>query len=151
MLTEEKIHAILSNIDYPVVLIGGKPDYEFGETIREKHLKHVFNTCGKFSINQSASVIKQSKVVVSPDTGMMHLAAALKKPLISIWGNTIPEFGMYPYYPNPLSAIFEVKGLSCRPCSKLGYKKCPKNHFRCIEDINYQEVVAKIEGFWEQS
>jgi heptosyltransferase-2 len=151
MLTESKIHSILSKLDYPVILLGGKPDYEFGEVIQNKHPEHVFNACGKLSINQSASIINQSKLVVSPDTGMMHIAAALKKPLISIWGNTIPEFGMYPYYPNDLSAIFEVKGLPCRPCSKLGYKKCPKKHFRCIEDINPHYIVEKIKEFWDQS
>ena len=151
MLTESKIDSILSSLDYPVVLLGGKSDYEFGEAIQKKHPEHVFNACGKLSINQSASIINQSKLVVSPDTGMMHIAAALKKPLISIWGNTIPEFGMYPYYPNNLSAIFEVKGLPCRPCSKLGYKKCPKKHFRCIEDIKSQDIVDKIKEFWDQS
>jgi heptosyltransferase-2 len=151
MLTEEKIHSVISNIHHPVVLLGGKDDYEYGESIQKKHQENVINACGKFSINQSASIINQSRVVVSPDTGMMHVATALKKPLISVWGNTIPEFGMYPYYPNALSAIFEVKGLSCRPCSKLGYKQCPQKHFKCIEDINSSDIVSKIEEFWQQS
>jgi heptosyltransferase-2 len=151
MLTEEKIQSILSNIEYPAILLGGQADYQFGELIQKKHPTNVFNACGKFSINQSASIIQQSKIVVSPDTGMMHVAAALKKPLISIWGNTIPEFGMYPYYPHSLAAIFEVKGLPCRPCSKLGYKKCPKKHFRCIEDLNSNEIVAKIDEFWKHT
>jgi ADP-heptose:LPS heptosyltransferase len=68
--------------------------------------------------------------VITHDTGMMHIAAAFKKPIISIWGNTVPAFGMYPYMPGNthLSKIVEVDGLSCRPCSKIGYNKCPKGH-----------------------
>ncbi|MGM0496658.1 MAG: glycosyltransferase family 9 protein [Bacteroidota bacterium] len=143
MLTEEKINSILAEIKHPVILLGGKDDYPFGKRIQEQHPERVFNACGQFSINQSASLVQQSRVMITPDTGLMHVAAAFKKPLISIWGNTVPEFGMYPYYSNSLSSIFEVKGLSCRPCSKLGYRKCPKKHFRCMNDIDYKDIVEK--------
>jgi ADP-heptose:LPS heptosyltransferase len=83
----------------------------------------------------------------------MHLAAALKKPIVSIWGNTIPEFGMYPYFgqpemTHPLSAMMEVKGLSCRPCSKLGFSKCPKGHFKCMIDIPEAAVAGAVDRFW---
>ncbi|RMG79222.1 MAG: glycosyl transferase, partial [Bacteroidetes bacterium] len=100
---------------------------------------HVFNACGKLSVHKSADAIRQSLKVITHDTGMMHIAAAFNKPMASIWGNTIPEFGMYPYMPaNPdRYKIFEVKGLKCRPCSKLGYRQCPKKHFYCM---NLQET-----------
>ena len=62
----------------------------------------------------------------------MHIAAAFKKDIISIWGNTIPEFGMSPYMAGTNSKIMQVQNLSCRPCSKLGYSKCPKKHFSCM-------------------
>ena len=75
---------------------------------------------------------------------MMHIAAAFKKPVISLWGNTVPEFGMYPYLPGKGSAIFEIKGLSCRPCSKIGFSKCPKNHFRCMQEQNIKEITLTI-------
>jgi ADP-heptose:LPS heptosyltransferase len=74
----------------------------------------------------------------------MHIASALKKDIISVWGNTIPEFGMYPYKSGAGSHIMEVKGLSCRPCSKLGYKACPKKHFNCMEQINEVEIIKNI-------
>ena len=70
----------------------------------------------------------------------MHIAAAYKKDVFSLWGNTIPEFGMSPYMPGDKSKILEVKHLKCRPCSKLGYKKCPKGHFACMNDIAVKEV-----------
>ena len=77
----------------------------------------------------------------------MHIAAAFNKPMVSVWGNTVPEFGMYQYYPeksNMKKQIIEVKDLKCRPCSKLGYKKCPKGHFKCMNLINTDEVVSKL-------
>jgi ADP-heptose:LPS heptosyltransferase len=65
----------------------------------------------------------------------MHIAAAYHKKILSVWGNTSPELGMYPYLPGEGSELLEVKDLSCRPCSKLGYHRCPKKHFRCMNDI----------------
>jgi ADP-heptose:LPS heptosyltransferase len=138
----DKIISICGKIKYPLVLIGGKEDHDKGELIRNSAPGKIFNYCGKLSINQSASLVKQSKLVITHDTGMMHIAAAFKKKVISIWGNTIPEFGMYPYEPHKKSVIFQVQGLSCRPCTKLGFKKCPRGHFKCMVDINDSEVAA---------
>ena len=148
MLTEQKINSILSEIDHPVVLLGGKEDYPLGMKIKEQNPESVYNACGQFSINQSASLVKQSRVMITPDTGLMHISAAFKKPLITVWGNTVPEFGMYPYYPNSNSSVFEVNGLSCRPCSKLGYRNCPKKHFRCIKDLDSKNIAAKANTFF---
>jgi len=88
-------------------------------------------------------------VVLTHDTGLMHIAAAFKKPIVSIWGNTVPEFGMTPYLPlqNELSTILEVKNLSCRPCSKIGFDKCPKGHFNCIRNIENDDVVNAIKSY----
>jgi ADP-heptose:LPS heptosyltransferase len=74
----------------------------------------------------------------------MHIAAAFKKKIISIWGNTIPEFGMYPYLPASGSKIFEVKGLGCRPCSKLGFKKCPEKHFDCMMKQDEKAIAEYV-------
>jgi ADP-heptose:LPS heptosyltransferase len=141
-------------INKPIVLLGGKEDIELGEKVAaffdrpvgdealEESLTndlgkkaHIFNACGKFNLNQSASLLKQSSVVFTHDTGLMHIAAALKKKIYSIWGNTIPEFGMYPYMTQ--FVIFENKKINCRPCSKIGFDKCPKGHFKCMNDITF--------------
>jgi ADP-heptose:LPS heptosyltransferase len=73
----------------------------------------------------------------------MHIAAAFQKPVISIWGNTVPELGMTPYEPETPErvVIAQVKNLSCRPCSKIGYKKCPKGHFKCMMDQDEDFIV----------
>jgi ADP-heptose:LPS heptosyltransferase len=141
---EDKVVEVCRNVSQPVVLLGGKEDAERGRRIEKLAGPSVFNACGRFSINQSASLIRQSGNVITNDTGLMHIAAAFGKTILSIWGNTIPEFGMYPFLEgkeNAVSAIFEVKGLSCRPCSKIGFEKCPKGHFRCMKE---QDVDAMI-------
>lgn len=119
------------NVDF--VIIGGKENREDGDFIASK--TGAINLSGVLSINQSAQVMEKSKVVYTGDTGMMHIAAALKKNVVSFWGNTVPEFGMYPYFPTGFqgkNVIVENKNLSCRPCHKLGYKECPKKHFECM-------------------
>ena len=72
-----------------------------------------------------------------------HIAAAFQKEIISIWGNTIPEFGMYPYYEKGVNnnVSVEVQNLGCRPCSKIGFDECPKGHFRCMKDIDIKKIV----------
>lgn len=139
----EKMMELCAKIESPVVLLGDKSDSQKAQQISELIGEKVFNACGVFTINQSASVIQQAKVVISPDTGLMHIAAALRKKVISVWGNTVTAFGMYPYYPAGQENyhIVEVLGLSCRPCSKLGYKVCPKKHFRCMMDIDVEEIL----------
>ncbi len=142
-LTAEKIVELCKKIRYPVVLLGGNEDIETGKFIKENCPK-VHNLCGKYNINRSASIVEQSKLVITHDTGIMHIAAAFKKDIISIWGNTVTDFGMYPYQPGNNSQIFEVGGLSCRPCSKLGYKKCPKKHFKCMEDQDIDKIASAV-------
>jgi len=141
---------IINGIGVPVILLGGKNDEAFAnEIVKNTNSSLVKSGVGQFRINQSASVIKNARVVVTPDTGLMHIAAAFKRKIISLWGNTIPEFGMYPYKPHPDSRIFEVNGLRCRPCSKIGYDKCPKNHFRCMADINTNDVINAVKNMWK--
>jgi heptosyltransferase-2 len=130
-------------INHPVILLGGPEDFEAGEAIRVVLGDGlVFNACGKYNFNQSASLIQKASIVFSHDTGLMHVAAAFRKKVYSIWGNTIPEFGMYPY--RTAFEKLEVKGLDCRPCSKIGYKECPKKHFKCMNDISFDFPIPEL-------
>lgn len=135
-----KLKEICTNSPLPIVLLGGKDDAAIAEQVYQFHKNKVINLCGKLNLNQSASIIKQSNKVITSDTGLMHIAAAFKKDIISLWGNTIPEFGMGPYLAGKNSQLIEVKDLSCRPCSKLGYKKCPKGHFKCMNNIDINTI-----------
>lgn len=141
---------IVDGLDRPVIIIGGREDIKEGEALcRALPEKKIYNTCGELSIEGSAAVVQQSRVLVTHDTGMMHIGAALRTPVVSIWGNTVPEFGMYPYRPmHPASyTVHEVKGLSCRPCSKIGYSKCPKKHFNCMMQQDVVGILKAIKSF----
>lgn len=145
-LPKEKIIEVCSKIEHPLVLLGGFEDKDMGNEMQKLFPGKIFNASGKTGIGQSASLIKQAQVVITHDTGLMHIAAAFRKKIISVWGNTVPEFGMYPYLPansNPFN-IIEVKNLKCRPCSKIGYNECPKKHFKCMNDIDTSEI-ARLE------
>ena len=144
---------------YPVMLLGGPEDKAAGDDISGIDKVKIYNACGKFNLNESASLIKYSKIVISNDTGLMHIAAAFKKPVISLWGNTVPEFGMFPYYGYnnirtnvyPKTYIVENNSISCRPCSKIGYDKCPKGHFKCMNDLENQKIINYVAEFWSVS
>jgi len=142
-----KVAEVIGRLDKPVILSGGKEDRERGEEILRLASKPALNTCGQLSLNQAASLLRQSSAVLTNDTGLMHISAAFRKKMVSVWGNTIPGFGMYPYLPEGggESHIVEVRGLSCRPCSKIGFTECPKHHFRCMMDIPVDEIKAHLE------
>jgi len=135
-----KLKEICATSSLPLILLGGTDDATSAEQVYQLNKNKVLNLCGKLNLNQSASIIQQANKVITSDTGLMHIAAAYKKDIISLWGNTIPEFGMGPYLAGKNSQILEVTNLSCRPCSKLGYKKCPKGHFKCMNDIQLKDA-----------
>lgn len=142
---EDKIAEALPHLNSEVVLVGGPAEKEIGRQLAAS-FEHVYNTCGQLSIAESAMIVKASSKVVTNDTGMMHIAAAFKKPLVVLWGNTIPAFGMYPYMPQNRDRWYslEIQGLSCRPCSKIGFDQCPKKHFRCMRNIKSHEVIEAL-------
>lgn len=138
-IPSNKLLEIIQSARLPIVLMGGKED-QAEASILMRQFPQLKNACGSLTINQSASVIQQAEWVISSDTGLMHIAAAYNKKIISVWGNTIPEFGMGPYMPHSENKILEIKNLSCRPCSKLGYNKCPKGHFKCMNQIDFSWI-----------
>ena len=143
-------------VPYPVILLGGPEDRSDGDEIAQQDTVKIYNSCGKFNINESAELVKYAKVIISNDTGLMHIAAAYQKPIISLWGNTSPDMGMFPYYGfnnlkdriAPQSAIVENTSLGCHPCSKLGYNKCPKKHFKCMNDLDMNKVNELVQKYW---
>jgi len=136
-----KYRKLISESNIPFVLLGGKGERVSAASILEWNTGNVLDFTGKLRINQSASLVKNATLVIANDTGLMHIAAAFHKKILSVWGNTSPELGMYPYLPGEGSEILEVKGLPCRPCSKLGYHECPKKHFRCMNDIPEDRII----------
>lgn len=146
----EQLHEIISELKGPIVLLGGPTDTELGEElVKALPNKSIQNLCGKLNLQESASVLKQAAVLLTHDTGLMHIASAFAMPIVSVWGNTVPDLGMYAYTPaNPnLVSIHEVKDLKCRPCSKIGYTKCPKKHFKCMVDQNIEGIVKDVNQY----
>ena len=151
-LTVSQSVNLLAQIKIPVVLLGGSKEVAKASLILDQFNRGdsknqpILNRVGQCTLAQSAGYIREASVVLTGDTGLMHIAAAFKKPIISIWGNTIPEFGMYPYYPKELdlNTSFEKKDLSCRPCSKIGFNKCPQDHFNCIKSIDIRKISISL-------
>ena len=142
-----KWKAFAREMKHPLILLGGPEDRAAGETIAAEDPVKIYNACGKFSLNESADLVRKAKLVITHDTGLMHIAAAYKKPIISLWGNTVPAFGMTPYFGSAMvpAVVLEVHKLWCRPCSKIGYKKCPLGHFKCMEKISVQELLTRAQ------
>jgi ADP-heptose:LPS heptosyltransferase len=155
----ENLQQFCQAIQHPVIVVGGKEDIKVGEQLAAINEFKIYNACGKFTLHESADLVKQAKLVITNDTGFMHIAAAFKRPIISLWGNTVPAFGMYPYYghhflnayanhhalqPLPYDMV-EVATLSCRPCSKIGHATCPKKHFNCMRQIDPSHLLALAE------
>lgn len=151
-LPEHKISELCLSLPYPLILLGGGGEQQRGERIASADPARIYNACGKFKLQESADLIRRARLVISHDTGLMHIAAAYKKPIISIWGNTIPQFGMYPYYgenflshqPKKQHVTAQVDGLACRPCSKIGYRRCPRGHFRCMEAQDISMIADQV-------
>ncbi len=149
-LPVQKIADICNSIPYPVILLGGKNEQEQGVHISELTQQNVLDMTGKITLYHSASLVRDAQLVLSNDTGLMHIAAAFKKKILSFWGNTVPAFGMYPYMADPISEKMEVVGLTCRPCSKIGYRKCPSKHFKCMENQDTDKAVQWINLYFNQ-
>jgi ADP-heptose:LPS heptosyltransferase len=145
-----KLQELCKKLEYPVILLGGKEDRTAGEAIASVDDIKVYNACGKFNLNESADLVRQSKLVISHDTGLQYIACAFKKPLLAIWGATSPDLDVEPYYGSKFIneqtvPIYEniSLALSCQPCSKYGTAKCPLEHFNCMEKQDINAIVEK--------
>lgn len=141
---KEQYITLCTQLNYPIALVGGPDEKELGEEIASASGSHVWNTAGALSLNESASLVQQCRLIITPDTGIMHIAAAFKKPIISLWGATVPDFGMYPYQNEELNEMIQADHLDKRPCSKLG-TKCKYKECRCIDELPLERVVAIAE------
>ena len=148
-LPVEKLKELCSKIGHPIILLGGKEDNENAKQIASVDPVKIYNACGKFNLNESADLVRKAKLIITHDTGLMHIAAAFKKKIISVWGNTVPDFGMYPYYGKfqISNSKFQIAGLSCRPCSKIGYAKCPRGHFKCMNQQSMDAIAETARQF----
>jgi len=137
---------LLNQAGYPYqVLIGGISDKPRCDEISQ-HLAHpVLNTAGQTSLHELIALIQFGALLITGDSGPMHIASAVGTPLLAFFGPTVPEFGFAPF--RCKHKLFEIKDLNCRPCTAHGSEKCPKGHFRCMNDINLVKVVVAVKGY----
>lgn len=145
MCSEAKILEICRAYPGPVVLLGGPEDAEKGERIAAALGERVFNAAGKYRLHQSASLVRQASVILTHDTGLMHIAAAFRKRVISLWGGTVPELGMYPYRPGEGSRMLGVKHFM-RPSSKLGIRRGIYRLWNFMDMIPTEEILSALRG-----
>lgn len=129
-----------------ILIFGGKAEVDYcgdiaqlinaqsGATIAESF-------AGKFSLLETGAAFDRCDLVVTNDTGLMHLASARKRNILAIFGSTVREFGFFPQGDN--AVVIERNGLSCRPCSHIGLATCPKGHFRCMKEIQVEEIFTQ--------
>jgi ADP-heptose:LPS heptosyltransferase len=143
----EKLISICNGALFPIVLLGDKKDaVTANEIISKSTNQEIVSYCGTLNIQQSASLLKQAKAILTHDTGLMHIAACFNVPIVAVWGNTTPLFGMSAYTPTQKEQAInvEVSEISCRPCSKIGFNTCPKKHFNCMEMQNTEKIIEAI-------
>lgn len=143
---------LCQQIKAPVVLLGDAADKAKATEVAIR-CPNVSNACGLLTLAESTYCIKEAALLISGDSALMHIATALDQNLISVWGSTIPELGMYPYFSKNSKAIhllFENKNLACRPCHKHGYEACPKKHFKCMKNLDYKQIAKETNSILTQ-
>jgi heptosyltransferase-2 len=142
-MPNDKIISICRGLKYPVVLLGGGDVKANGDKIATAIGPNVYNACGKTSLDESVFLISQSTTVIGFDTGLTHIAEAFNKPIVSVWGGTVPELlGVQPYMVKDV--LVAGIDLECRPCSKFGLEKCPLGHFKCMKEIPEEPITNFI-------
>ncbi len=124
-----------------VIIVGDKEDTQIAHKIRNIAGKNIIDLTGKTSLLQLAAVLRRSSVLVTNDSGPMHMAAATGTPVVAIFGPTVPEFGFSPL--GERDRVIE-KQLPCRPCSLHGSEQCSQNGFKCMRDVTAEEVIEAV-------
>ena len=104
--------------------------------------KKVYDLCDRLEIEDLISLVKKCSLVICGDTGPMHIAEAFDIPIVMMAGSSVKEFGFYPQ--NSKAVVLENNSLKCRPCSHFGRAKCPKGHFKCMNEITPEMVIKKV-------
>jgi ADP-heptose:LPS heptosyltransferase len=145
-LPVHRLQELADQIDGPLVLVGGPADRAVAVQLATALGSRAHDAVGRHDLLGSAALIREAGVVVAHDSAAMHMAAAFGRPLVSIWGCTVPEFGMGPYAPaHPERvAIAQVEGLACRPCCTIGKRACPRGDFACMERQDTGAIAAAV-------
>lgn len=136
------------SFDAKVLVFGGSSDAQFCDAVvrdinTAAGAERASNLSGSLSLLETAAVMDYCDVVITNDSGLMHIADARHRSLVAIFGSTVRQFGFFPQGRN--SVVIENVGLYCRPCSHIGRSSCPEKHFRCMNDISVETVLEQTQ------
>lgn len=151
-LSLDSLKQLVKLIPHPIVLIGGPEEKADGAELAMLDPDRIVNTCGTYSLHESAALVRDARIVISHDTGMLYIACAFEKNVIAIWGATSPALQVEPLMPeNAKTHVFQaiVPNLTCQPCSNFGTKTCPKGHFNCMKQQDLPEIARQVGVMWQ--
>jgi heptosyltransferase-2 len=126
---------------FDVAIVGGSDDASLGASLVNGARAHARNAAGRFGLQSTGALLQRATVLVSGDTGVMHMATAVGTPVVALFGPTVRPFGFFPY--TSRARVIEL-GLPCRPCSSKGGPRCPLGHHRCMLDITPDQVYETL-------
>ena len=129
---------LLAARGYAVWLVGSPKDHAIAETIAAASTGACINLCGKTDIAEAADLLAASRLVVTNDSGLMHIAAAVGRPVIALYGSSSPQFTP----PLSVDARILTLDIECSPCFQ---RVCPLGHFKCLNDLSPERVFAAID------
>ena len=132
----------LNSRGFDLALVGGSGDADLAAGIASG-LDRAASAAGRLSLQGTAALLASCRGLVSGDTGVMHMAAAVGTPVVAIFGPTVRAFGFFPYA--QASAVVE-RELACRPCTAWGTERCPLGHHHCMVQIPADEVESALTG-----
>lgn len=138
----ELANLLIQNKKAKIVILGGREEVKLSDEIKASLLSEPIIATGSFSLMETAALLKKCKVLICNDTGIMHLSAAVKTPVVAVFGPTVKEFGYYPYR---VDNRVITKDLPCKPCSTRGTSKCKIKTFDCMRHISTYEVLSAVE------
>jgi len=130
--------ARLERMGYGLVVVGGPDDQDLARHLGSKAV----NAAGEFTLQETGACLARATVLVSGDTGVMHMATGVGTPVVALFGPTVRAFGFFPY---TTRVVVLQREMSCRPCSAMGTERCPLGHHRCLVDIAPDEVAAAVQ------
>lgn len=139
------IDELSSERDCRVVLFGSAGEKGIVNRLIKLCSSEPLNWCGRFDLAELIDVIYLFDIVITNDSGPMHMAAALKKKQVALFGATHPILGFKPHNDN---AVVLQTELSCRPCSLHGGKECPRKHFLCMKSIKPEMLKQAVLKMW---
>lgn len=125
-----------------VVVLGSASDAPLAASVCEAVGESALNAAGVFTLLGSAELIRRSNVLVTNDSAPQHLASAVDTPTISIFGPTVPAFGFGPLAQD--STTIGIDALACRPCDRHGPRRCPLGHWKCMRELNAQDIASRV-------